>query len=74
MLLFRSEEWVERWCKRNQLERGEVLTVAQVWELSKLWYRDRLSVDYHGRNIEQVETIFQQVGLTSNFWIRTLQM
>ena len=68
MLLFQSEEWIAKWCNRNNLERGEVLSVAQVWELSKLWYQDRLSLDYHGRNIEQVAEIFKQAGLTSDFW------
>ena len=68
MLLFRSEEWIDTWCKRNNLERGEVLTIYQVWELSKLWYDNRLSLDYHGRSVEQVEEIFRQAGLTSAFW------
>ena len=67
MLLFQSGEWIDKWSKRNNLERGEVLSVAQVWELSKLWYHDRLSVDYHGRSIEQVAEIFKQAGLTSSF-------
>jgi hypothetical protein len=68
MLLFRSEEWIERWCERNKLERGEVLSVAQVWVLSKLWYQDRMSVEYHGRSREQVAEIFKRAGLTSAFW------
>ena len=69
MLLFRSEEWIGTWCRRNGLERGEVLTVDQVWGLSKLWYGNRLSMDYHGRTGEQVEAIFRQAGLTSAFWL-----
>ncbi len=68
MLLFRSEEWVDTWCKRNNLERGEMLSIQQVWELSKLWYGNRMSLDYHGRSMEQVAEIFKQAGLTSKFW------
>jgi len=68
MLLFQSEEWVDKWCKRNNLERGEMLSIQQVWELSKLWYGSRMSLDYHGRSIEQVAEIFRQAGLKSNFW------
>jgi len=41
---------------------------AQVLELSKLWYPP-LAPDYHGRTAEQVAAIFQQVGLTSAFWL-----
>ncbi|MCC6260984.1 MAG: hypothetical protein IT311_08985 [Anaerolineales bacterium] len=68
MLLFQSEEWVEKWCKRNNLERGEMLTIHQVWELSKLWYHNRMSVEYHGRSADQVAEIFSKVGLKSKFW------
>ena len=68
MLLFQSEEWIDKWCKRKDLEHGEVLTIQQVWELSKLWYDNRLSLEYHGRSAEQVVEIFRQVGLTSKFW------
>ena len=68
MLLFQSEEWIAKWCKRNNLARGEVLSLQQVWELSKLWYQDRLSLDYHGRSVEQVAEIFRQAGLMSAFW------
>ena len=68
MLLFRSEEWVEKWCKRHNLERGEMLSLQQVWELSKLWYGNRMSLEYHGRSMEQVADIFKQAGLTSKFW------
>ena len=68
MLLFQSEEWIDKLCKRNNLERGEVLTIGQVWVLSKLWYHNRLSVEYHGRSLEQAAKIFKQAGLVSDFW------
>jgi hypothetical protein len=68
MLLFQSEEWVDVWCKRNNLERGEMLSIQQVWELSKLWYSNRMSLDYHGRSMEQVADVFRQAGLMSKFW------
>ena len=68
MLLIRSEEWVDKWCKRNNLEHGEILTINQVWELSKLWYSNRMSVDFHGRSVEQVAEVFRQAGLISKFW------
>ncbi|MBL8079824.1 MAG: hypothetical protein JNM55_17790 [Anaerolineales bacterium] len=69
MLLFRSEEWIDKWCKRNNLARGEMLTIGRVWELSKLWYGNRMSVEFHGRSSEQVAEVFRQVGLQSCFWL-----
>ena len=68
MLLFRSEEWIDKWCQRNNLEHGEVLTLQQVLEIAKPWYDNRLSLEFHGRSPEQVRAIFEQAGLNSTFW------
>jgi len=68
MLYFRSEDDVQAWCERKQKTRGEVLTLDQVWALSKVWYQDRLSPGYRGRSIERVVQLFESVGLTSTFW------
>jgi hypothetical protein len=45
-----------------------MLAPRQVWELSKLWYHNRLSPDYRGRSAGEAADIFRQVGLTSAFW------
>lgn len=68
MLFFQSEEFLEAWLASHHAPRGAVLSVPQLWELSQLWYHNRMSPEYHGRTIEQVQQIFKQVGLTSAFW------
>lgn len=68
MLFFRSEEAIERWCGRHGATRGESLTLNQLWELSKRWYHNRISPDYHGRTLTEIVTIFEETGLTSPFW------
>jgi hypothetical protein len=68
MLFFRSEEKLSEWLKSRKAERGEVFTVPRLWDLSRRWYQDRLSPDYHGRTLEQVQEIFNEFGLTSQFW------
>lgn len=68
MLLFRAEEEIIRWIQATGEKRGEYLSLQQVWQLSKLWYSNRMSTDYRERTIEEAEAIFTQVGLTSNFW------
>ncbi len=68
MLLFRSKEHAQGWCRRQGMPLGEVVPFEQVFALSKLWYRDRLSLDYSGRSHEQAHHIFEQVGLVSDFW------
>lgn len=68
MLFFRSEESLEEWLASKQAERGMVLSIPQVWELSKLWYHNRMAPEYHGREMEQIQDIFKELGLTSIFW------
>jgi hypothetical protein len=38
MLLFWSEEHVEKWCRDWNLPRGEVLSLDQCWRLAKAWH------------------------------------
>jgi len=47
---------------------GELLTIGQVWKLSKLWYRDRLSPDFKGRTIAEAHQMFEKIGLNTAFW------
>jgi len=68
MLLFRSEENIDAWCKKDKMPRGEILSLEQTWHLSKLWYHNRLSKDFAGRSVAEAEAIFAEVGLTSSFW------
>ena len=48
MLLFRSEEAVDRWCAATGEPRGETLPLQQVWTLSRAWYGDRMSPGFRG--------------------------
>ena len=68
MLFVRSEEALDQWLVSKKAERGAVLTLSQLWELSQRWYHDRLSPEFHGRTVEQAQNIFKEVGLTSEFW------
>ena len=68
MLFFRSEEALNKWLASRGAVRGAVFSIPQLWQFSQRWYRDRMSPDYHGRSMEQVLEIFQEEGLTSEFW------
>ncbi|RPI96917.1 MAG: hypothetical protein EHM40_00100 [Chloroflexi bacterium] len=68
MLFFRSEEALDEWLASHKAERGAVFSIQQLWELSQRWYQDRMSPEYHGRTVEQVQEIFKELGLTSTFW------
>ena len=68
MLFFRSEELLDQWLAVKHAERGAVLSIPEIWGLSQRWYHNRLSPEYHGRSAEQVQGIFNEAGLTSEFW------
>jgi hypothetical protein len=44
------------------------MSIELLWKLSQRWYQDRMSSEYHGRSIEQAQEIFEDLGLTSDFW------
>ena len=68
MLFFRSEEALNEWLTARNALRGAILSIPQLWELSQHWYQNRMSLEYHGRTMEQVQEIFKDAGLTSEFW------
>ena len=68
MLLFRSEQHVDRWCKQWRVPRGGILSLEQGWRLSQLWYGDRLSPDWQPMSAEQAQAVLSEVGLTGEFW------
>lgn len=68
MLLFRSEEHVERWCQVRGLPQRPLVSLDQLWALSVAWYGNRLTVESRRPMGEEVKQIFAQVGLTGEFW------
>lgn len=68
MLLFRSEEHVQKWYRGRGIAIGANLTLEQQWELARLWYSDRMSPDWRRRTPEEAEAVFASLGLTGEFW------
>ena len=68
MLLFRSEEHIERWSRLRHAPIGATLTLKQQWELARIWYSDRMSPDWRRRAPEEAEAVFAGLGLTGAFW------
>jgi hypothetical protein len=73
MLIFRSgdhrwEDHIDRWCSAWRLPRGATLTLEQAWKLGNAWYRNRMSVDWRRRTVEEAHELFRSLGLTSDFW------
>ena len=69
MLLFRSEEHIDRWCEMWGQPRGGTLTLEQGWRLAHAWYSpDRREPDWRRKTVDEVEALFAELGLTSDFW------
>jgi hypothetical protein len=68
MLFFRSEEEVAAWRQARNVLTGETMTLAQLWELAKRWYGNRLEASYHGRSLDKAQQIFRELGFTAPFW------
>ncbi len=62
MLLFRSEELIDEWCRRTALPRGQILTLEQTWELAQAWYGDRMTPEFDGRTVAEAHQIFSRLG------------
>jgi len=69
MLLFRSEEHVDCWCKQWKLERGALLSLDQAWRLAQAWYGpDRRERAWRRKTVDETEALLAELGLTSSFW------
>ena len=68
MLLFRSEETVDRWCESHGIPRRPLVTLDQLWFLAVTWYGNRLTVDSRRPGPAEMAGIFATIGLTGSFW------
>jgi len=68
MLLFRSEESVNRWCRAQGLPVRPMIDLRQLWHLAVTWYGNRLTVDSRRPAPDEMVAIFAGIGLTGSFW------
>ena len=68
MLLFRSEEHVDRWCAFREQPRGATMSPQQCWQLARTWYADKLSPNWRRKTLDEAEAALAAVGLTGPFW------
>ena len=68
MLLFRSEETVNRWCEARDLPRRPLIGLDQLWQLAAAWYANRLTVESRRPGPNEMVEVFASIGLTDSFW------
>ncbi len=68
MLLFRSEEHVDRWCAQRQVPKRPLVTLDQLWQLARAWYASRLTPEARRPMGDEIRAIFEGLGLRDSFW------
>lgn len=68
MQAFRSEGEARRWAEANDRPLGAVFPPEQLWKLAKVWYDDRLGLDWRRRTVEERQALLASCGLTGTFW------
>jgi hypothetical protein len=66
MLLFRSEDHVDRWLAGRKP--GATIPVSKLADLAEAWWGDRLDPDWRPHTREQNQAILDGLGLTGPFW------
>jgi hypothetical protein len=66
MLLFRSQDHVDRWLAGRKP--GATIPIAKLAELAEAWWGDRLDPDWRPHSREQNQAILTRLGLTDAFW------
>ena len=69
MVLLRSEEDIDDWCRATGEPRGEIVPLVQVWRLSRAWFGDHMRPEFRGRSLDDAHEIFRDIGLISDFWL-----
>ncbi len=68
MLLFRSEEHIDRWCRARSLPRRPLVDLDTLWQLAVAWYENRLTPEARRPMGAEIWQIFDRLGLTDPFW------
>ena len=68
MLFFRSEEMVRSWCVTHDYPMRPLVTMDQLWQLSTIWYGNRLQEDSRRPQPDEIREIFAGIGLEGDFW------
>lgn len=68
MLLFRSEETVDLWCRARGIPKRPLISLEQLWQLAVYWYANRLTVESRRPAADEMVSIFASIGLTGSFW------
>ena len=68
MLLFRSEDTVDKWCAKNSIPKRPLISMDQLWHLAITWYENRITAESRRPAPDEMVKIFSTIGLDDPFW------
>lgn len=68
MLVFQTEEQIDKWSRRHDIPKGDVQPIAHAWEFSKVWYGRHLDPDWKKWTVDEAKEIFSRFNLTHPVW------
>lgn len=68
MLLFDSEEAIEKWCAAHGMPRGNVQPLAKIWEFARVWYGRHRAPGWRKWSASEAREIFARFGLSGPTW------
>ncbi|MEO6061061.1 MAG: hypothetical protein ABIQ99_03880 [Thermoflexales bacterium] len=69
MLIFRSEDHLSKWLTDWRMPLGAIISLEQCWTLAQVFYEpDRRDPGYRRKTVDELETLFTEMGFTSEFW------
>ena len=68
MLVFESEQQVEEWTKRHNIQKGDIQPMEKIWNFSKKWYGNHLNPEWTKWTIEEAKSMFREFELNDKTW------
>jgi len=68
MLLFETEQDVDRWCRKRGKAKGDVRPIEQVWRFAAEWYGRHRDPDWTKWTPDEAIAMFARHGLDGPIW------
>jgi len=68
---FRNDDHVTEWSAQTETPIGEIVPVANLWQLSRHWFEHRMSPDWRKPQRETLQEMLRDHGFTGPFWSLT---
>ena len=65
---FRDDDHVMEWSAQTETPIGEVVPIANLWQLSRHWFEHRMSPDWRKPQREVLQELLRDHGFTGHFW------